>query len=136
LPSDFVGSVVFAVTGSPGLFFLASTGCESVAFIAVPLERAGELCPALADVEPELLLAADAPDLSVCTEALLLADELACAPPCAYAPEPDITSMPPRMTTEVAFINGPPPNKRLTPQYMDELGFHFPLRGISGGAIS
>jgi len=33
-----------------------------------------------AEVEPELLLDADAPDLSACTEVLLLAEELACAP--------------------------------------------------------
>jgi hypothetical protein len=51
-----VASVVFAVTGSPGLFFLASTGCESEAFIAVPLESDAELCPAFAEVELDVLL--------------------------------------------------------------------------------
>jgi hypothetical protein len=41
----------------------------------------------------------------------------------------------PRMTTDVAFIYEPPPNMRLAAE-MDELGFfHFPLRGICGGAL-
>src|SRR5260370_21054569 len=77
LPSDLVADVVFAVTGSPGLFFLASTGCESEAFIAVPFARLAELCPAFAEAEAELLFEPCAPDLSACTDVLLLAAELA-----------------------------------------------------------
>jgi len=63
------------------LFFLASTGCESAAFIVVPLGSAAELCPAFAEVEVEVLLEAAAPDLPASTDVLLLAEELACAPP-------------------------------------------------------
>jgi len=49
--------------------------------MAVPPERDAELCPAFAEVEVEVLLEAAAPDLSVCTDVLPLAEELACAPP-------------------------------------------------------
>jgi hypothetical protein len=76
-----VASVVFAVTWSPGLFFLASTGCESVAFMAVPSERDAERCPVFAEVEVDVLLDAVALDLSACTDVLPFAEELACAPP-------------------------------------------------------
>jgi hypothetical protein len=48
--------------------------------MAVPLERDAELCPAGAEVDVEVLLEAVAPDLSACTEALPLEEELACAP--------------------------------------------------------
>jgi hypothetical protein len=51
--------------------------------MAVPLASDAELCPVFAEVELELLLDADAPDLSACTDVLLLAEELACAPACA-----------------------------------------------------
>jgi hypothetical protein len=54
-----------------------------VAFIAVPVASDAELCPPFAEVELELLLDAEAPDLSACTEVLLLAVELTCAPACA-----------------------------------------------------
>src|SRR5579859_534690 len=103
-PSDFVASVVLAVTASPGLFFLASTGCDSAAFIVVPLDNAPEPWPDLAAVAAEVLLEAFAPDLSACTEALLFAEALACAPPWAYTAQQLAASMPPRMTTDVAFI--------------------------------
>jgi hypothetical protein len=98
------------------LFFLASTGCESEAFIAVPLESDAELCPAFAEFDVDVLLEALAPDLSACTAALPAEDELACAPPCAYTAEPEITNMVPRMTTHLAFMNRPPPKVRLAPQ--------------------
>jgi hypothetical protein len=49
--------------------------------MAVPSERDVELCPAFAEVEVEVLLDAVALDLSVCTDVLPLAEELACAPP-------------------------------------------------------
>jgi hypothetical protein len=49
--------------------------------MAVPLERDPELCPAFAEVAVEVLLEAAAPDLSACNDVLLLAEELACAPP-------------------------------------------------------
>jgi hypothetical protein len=48
--------------------------------MVVPSERYAELCPAFAEVEVEVLLDAAAPDLSVCTDVLPLAVELACAP--------------------------------------------------------
>jgi hypothetical protein len=39
------------------------------------------------------------------------------------------------MTIDVPFMNGPPPNMRFA-RRMDELGFfHFPSRGICGGAL-
>jgi hypothetical protein len=95
---------------------LASIGCESAAFIAVPLESDAEPRPAFAELLLEALLEAVAPDLSACTDVLPAADELACAPPCAYTVDPDITIMAPRMTTDVAFINRPPPKVRLAPQ--------------------
>jgi hypothetical protein len=49
--------------------------------MAVPLESEAELCPDFAEVDVEVLLEAAAPDLSACTDVLLLAEELACAPP-------------------------------------------------------
>jgi hypothetical protein len=57
-------------------------------------------------VELAVLLEAVAPDLSARTDVLSVADELAWAPLCAYSAEPDITNMLPRMTADVAFING------------------------------
>jgi hypothetical protein len=72
--------VVLAVTGSPGLFFLASTGCESSALTAVPLDRLAEFCPACADDEAAPLLETCAPDLPARAEVLVFAEELACSP--------------------------------------------------------
>ncbi|MCU1243128.1 MAG: hypothetical protein JWO71_3854 [Candidatus Acidoferrum typicum] len=84
----------------------------------MPPESDAELCPAFADVEVDMLLEAVAPDLSACTDVPAAADELACVPPCANTGELDITSMLPRMTTDVFIsgINGPPPKVRLAPQ--------------------
>jgi hypothetical protein len=72
--------------------------------MAVPLERAAELCPAFAEVEAELLLEAVAPDLLASTEVLLLAEEPACAPPWAHTAEPDPKSTPDRMITFVSLM--------------------------------
>jgi hypothetical protein len=49
--------------------------------MAVPSESVAEFRPAFAEVAVELLLEAEAPDLSAWTDVLLLAEELACAPP-------------------------------------------------------
>jgi len=61
------------------LFFFASTGCESVAFIAVPFARLAEFSPEFADAEAPLLLEACAPDLFTRADVLLFAEEFACA---------------------------------------------------------
>jgi hypothetical protein len=104
LAIDLADSVVLAVTGSPGLFFFASTGRESVAFTAVPFERLVEFCSALADDEAALLLETCAPDLPASADVPLAPEELACAPVWAYAAVLHPRSAPARRIVVVACI--------------------------------
>jgi hypothetical protein len=67
--------VVRAITGSPGLFFFASTGCERVAFIIELDEEFADACEFFADKELAVLLFPCAPFLLTLAEVPLVPEE-------------------------------------------------------------
>src|ERR1700682_4043798 len=115
LPSDLAASVVFALTRSPGLLFLESTGALNRALNDVPLDSTAPDESACADVDDQAPPDACACLVPVCVELWVALCVPACASVCDRAEAltaktvPTIKEIPVRIIMRV-----PPPEQRLS----------------------